>query len=211
MRESYKRLLEKLRNDLTEMGVLCEEAINSSINGLVANNQEMRKKTFEIEEQIDNKEREISRLCITLLIREQPVAGDLRFITTTQKMIGDMERIGANASSIAYLFENASEEQRYFVGKYMEAMAKSVVQIITNAVDCLIKNDVEEAKSVIIFDVVINNHFKDIKKDLIKRIDEDGKNGELCLDTFQAAKYLERIGDHAKNLAKVVAYSIQAE
>jgi phosphate transport system protein len=209
MRESYKRHLEKLRGDLAEMGALCEEAINCSINGLVANNAEMRKKTFAIEEQIDDKEREISRLCIILLIREQPVASDLRFITTAQKLVGDMERIGANSASIAYLFENASDEQRYFVGKYMEAMAKSVAQIISNAIDCLIKNDVEEAKSVIIFDVVINNHFKNIKQDLIRRIDEDGKNGELCLDTFQAAKYLERIGDHAKNIAKIVAYSVQ--
>ncbi|MCL2845074.1 MAG: phosphate signaling complex protein PhoU [Chitinivibrionia bacterium] len=209
MRESYKRQLEKLRCDMTEMGALCEYAINSTINGLVTNNSEMRKKTFAIEEQIDNMEREISRLCIILLIREQPVAGDLRFITTTQKLIGDMERIGANAASISYLFENASDEQRHFVGKYMEEMAKSVAKIISNAVDCLIKNDVEEAKNVIMFDIVINNHFKDIKQGLIKRIDEDGKNGELCLDIFQAAKYLERIGDHAKNIAKVVAYSIQ--
>jgi len=208
MRESYNRQLQKLRNDLTEMGALCEEAINCTINGLVTNNKEMRKRTFELEEEIDDKEREISRLCITLLVREQPIASDLRLITTTQKMVNDMERIGDNAASITYLFEKANDEQRYFIGKYMEEMAKSVGKILSDAVNCLVKNDVEEAQGVIMFDIVINNHFKNIKQDLIRRIDEEGKNGELCLDIFLAAKYLERIGDHAKNLAKIVAFSV---
>jgi phosphate transport system protein len=211
MREFYNKQLEKLRNELTEMGALCEEAINCAINGLVTNNQEMRRKTFEIEDEINQKEREIGRLCIMLLIKEQPVARDLRFITTSQRMVGDLERIGDNAVSIALLFEKAHDEQRAFIGKYMEEMTKSVSKILSDAIDSFIKNNVEEARDVVMFDIVINNHFKNIKQDLAKRINEEGKNGEVCLDIFMAAKYLERIGDHAKNLAKLVAYSVGEE
>ena len=211
MREFYNKQLEKLRNELTLMGALCEEAINCAINGLVTNNREMRQKTLEIEEEINQKEREIGRLCIMLLIKEQPVARDLRFITTSQRMVGDLERIGDNAVSIALLFEHADDEQRAFIGKYMEEMTKSVSKILSDAIDSFVKNNVEEARDVVMFDIVINNHFKNIKQDLAKRIDEEGQNGEVCLDIFMTAKYLERIGDHAKNLAKLVAYSVGEE
>ena len=211
MRELYNKQLEKLRNELTEMGAMCEEAIDCAIRGLIINDQELRQKTFTLEKEIDQKEREIGRLCVMLLIKEQPVARDLRFITTSQKMINDMERIGDNAADIAFLFEQSNDEQRSFVGKYMEEMAKSVSKILSDAVDCFVKDNVDEARNVVLFDIVINNHFKDIKQDLVKHIDEGGKNGEVWLDILMTAKYLERIGDHAKNIAKLMAYSVGEE
>ena len=211
MRDLYNKQLEKLRNDLTLMGALCEDIIDCVINGLTTNDPELRNKTSVLEDEIDKKEREIGRLCVMLLIREQPVARDLRFITTCQKMINDMERIGDNAFSIALLFQEANDEQRSFVGKYMEEMAQSVSKILSDAVDCFIKNNVDEARNVILFDIVINNQFKNIKQDIIKRINERGEHGEVCLDIFMTAKYLERIGDHAKNIAKLVAYSVGEE
>ncbi|MDR0303557.1 MAG: phosphate signaling complex protein PhoU [Chitinispirillales bacterium] len=208
MREAYNKQLEKLHNELTLMGAMCEEAIDCAIRGLVLNDRQLRQRALELEREIDDKEREIGFFCVMLLIREQPVARDLLFITRSQKMINDMERIGDNAADIAFLFEQSEDEQRYFVGKYMEDMARSVSKIISDAVDCFVKNKVEEAKDIILFDDVIDNHFREIKKDFIKHIEEDGKNAEIWLDILMTAKYLERIGDHAKNIAKLVVYTI---
>jgi phosphate transport system protein len=206
MRETYNKQLEMLHNELTLMGAMCEESINCAIGGLIENDLQLRQKSLTLEKEIDMKKQEIEHFCLRLLLREQPVARDLRFITTSQKMISDMERIGDNAADIALLYERVKDEQRVFAGEYVEDMSKAVAKILSDAVDCFVKNQIERAKKVVLYDEVVDNYFHEIKQNLTERIATDGKNGELWLDILMTAKYLERIGDHAKNIARLVVF-----
>jgi phosphate transport system protein len=205
MRELYNKQLEILHNELTMMGMMCEQAISCSVSGLLENSLEMRQKAISLGKDIQMKQHEIEQFCIRLILREQPVACDLRFITTSQKMTADMDRIGDNAADIAFLYEHTTNEQRVFAGGYIEDMAKAVSNMLSDAVDCFVKNDLEKAKKVILFDDVINNFFDKIIQNFVERITEDkGKNSEIWLDILMTAKYLEKIGDHTKNIARLV-------
>jgi len=206
MRETYNRQLEMLHSELTLMGAMCEESINCAIGGLLENNLQLRQKSLTLGKDIDMKKQEIEHFCMRLLLREQPVAKDLRFITMSQKMVDDMERIGDNAADIALLYDGVNDEQRVFAGEYLEDMSKAVADILSDAVDCFVKNHVERAKKVVIRDDEVDNYFREIKQNLIERIASDGRNGGICLDILMTAKYLERIGDHAKNIAKLVVF-----
>jgi phosphate transport system protein len=207
MRIAYNKQLEALHYELTVMGAMCEESINCATKGLIENDFEMRQRSIMLEREIHMKRHEIEQFCVRLLLREQPVAKDLRFITTSQKMINDMDRIGDNAADIASLYEHVPDEQRVFAGKYIEDMAKEVAKILSDTVDCFVKNLVEKAKKVILLDDIIDNHFHEIKKDLIEQIALDGEKGEMWLNILMTAKYLERMGDHSKNIAKLVIIS----
>jgi phosphate transport system protein len=208
MRESYNKQLEHLHSELILMGAMCEEAINNAIKGIIENDSQLREDTITLERDIKMKQREIEQFCVRLLLREQPIASDLRFIIAAQKMINDMYRIGNQDADIALDFEEIGKEQRFFVVEHVEKMAQSVSKMLVDAVDSFVNKDIEKAKSVILFDDVVDNYFIDVKKGLIEQISKDYNNGVVYLDILMIAKHLERIGDHTRSIAKMVVFSI---
>lgn len=163
-------------------------------------NEELKAEVLDTDAEIDRKERVIENICMKLLLRQQPVARDLRVISSALKMISDMERIGDQASDIVELAKYIKDSNlKYQV--HLNDMANEVIKMVTLSVDSFVSKDLDKAKSVILSDDVVDNYFDEIKKELISKIAEDTEGGEECIDTLMIAKYLERIGDHATNIA----------
>jgi phosphate transport system protein len=210
IRQSFLKQLETLHIELIRMGALCEDAIDSAVKGLINENADLREKAIRLEEEIDRKEREIEDFCLRLLIREQPVASDLRQINAAMKLITDMERIGDQAADIA-------EISAFMTGCSVKSdvhiadMAGAAAAMLKNSVDSFVSGDVLKARKVIESDDGVDDLFIKIKGELVKRIADDNKSGGECLDLLMVAKYLERIGDHATNIAEQVVYSVTGE
>jgi phosphate transport system protein len=207
MRESYHKQLDKLHTELIRMGALCEEAIANAVRALLDSDESLREKVWNSERAIDTKEREIEVFCLRLLLREQPVAGDLRQITAAQRMITDLERIGDLAADIAELsrFIKRTEIKS---GVHLTGMAKAAAKMLTDSVDAFVAADLEKAQAVIAYDDLVDEYFAKVKLELISLISSDPLTGEACLDLLMIAKYLERIGDHAQNIGEWVEYYI---
>ncbi|MDR1572421.1 MAG: phosphate signaling complex protein PhoU [Clostridiales Family XIII bacterium] len=207
MRESYLRHLETLHTELVRMGALCEEAIGNAVKGLLEDDGTARAQAIELEDRINQKEREIESFCVKLLLLEQPVAGDLRRVTAALKMITDMERIGDQAADIAEIsaFMADSPVKR---DVHIEDMTAAATKMLTDSVDSFVEDDIEKALGVIADDDIVDGLFDRIRGELIGVIMDDGSKGRACLDILMIAKYLERIGDHAENIAESVVYSI---
>ncbi|MDR1900003.1 MAG: phosphate signaling complex protein PhoU [Treponema sp.] len=207
MRESYHRQLENLHTELIRMGALCEDAIANAVKTLVDRDPGLREKIWELEREIDMKERQIESFSVHLLLREQPVAGDLRQITAAQRMITDMERIGDQAADIAEL-TRFIEDPALIKGIPIDDMAKAAAKMLTDSVDAFVAADLEKAYMVMAYDDVVDEFFTRVKGELISLIAKNGRSGEIYLDLLMIAKYLERIGDHAQNIAEWVEYYI---
>ena len=207
MRNRFDEQLNNLNNELITMGALCEDAISSAVKLLVDNNLKMKEIVYETDKQIDQKERDIETLCMKLLMQQQPVASDLRTISSALKMISDMERIGDQASDIAEIAE-------YAYGSGMESethiadMARATIQMVTDSIDSFVKKDVDLAHTVIEHDNIVDDLFDKVKSELISAIENKVANAEALIDLLMIAKYFERIGDHAENIAEWVIYSI---
>lgn len=207
MRNRFDEQLNNLNNELITMGALCEDAISSAVKLLVDNNLKMKETVYETDKQIDQKEREIETLCMKLLMQQQPVASDLRTISSALKMISDMERIGDQASDIAEIAEYANG-----CGMQSEThiadMARATIKMVTDSIDSFVKKDVELASAVIVHDNTVDDLFDKVKGELITAIENKAANAEALIDLLMIAKYFERIGDHAENIAEWVIYSI---
>ena len=208
MRNSFDMQLRKLNNELIEMGSLIETAIARAYKGLINQNIEIAKENVEFDREIDQKEKEVENICLKLLLQQQPVASDLRLISSAIKMITDMERIGDQAADISELTILMSKTQYIKRLDHIEQMAKATIEMVTTSVDAFVKRDLELARSVFARDDIVDNLFVTIKNDLIELIREDVNNGEQAIDLIMVAKYFERIGDHADNLADWVIFSI---
>ena len=208
MRNSFDMQLRKLNNELIEMGSLIETAIARAYKGLINQNIEIGKENVEFDREIDQKEKEVENICLKLLLQQQPVASDLRLISSAIKMITDMERIGDQAADISELTILMSKTQYIKRLDHIEQMAKATIEMVTTSVDAFVKRDLELARSVFARDDIVDNLFVTIKNDLIELIREDVNNGEQAIDLIMVAKYFERIGDHAVNLADWVIFSI---
>ncbi|WP_302625341.1 phosphate signaling complex protein PhoU [uncultured Eubacterium sp.] len=208
MRSKFDEQLENLNKEMIRMGKLCEQAIATAIKVTMDYSNEVLKiEVFDIDAEIDRKEREIENICMKLLLRQQPVAKDLRVISSALKMISDMERIGDQASDIVELAKYIKNSSiKYQVP--LNDMANEVIKMVTNSIDSFVNKDLDMAKSVIISDDVVDNYFDDIKCKLISMITQRTDDGEEYIDILMIAKYLERIGDHATNIAGWVEYSI---
>jgi phosphate transport system protein len=210
VRNRFDEQLNTLHNELITMGALCEEAISSAVKLLVNNDVNMKENVLETDKQIDQKERDIENLCMKLLLQQQPVANDLRTISSALKMISDMERIGDQASDIAEIAE-------YACGNGVQSeihiadMAKATIKMVTDSIDSFVKKDTELARAVIKHDNVVDDLFDKVKGELISAIENKAANAEALIDLFMIAKYFERIGDHAENIAEWVIYSITAK
>ena len=207
MRNRFDEQLNNLNNELITMGALCEEAISSAVKLLIDNDVKMKENVLDADKQIDQKERNIETLCMKLLMQQQPVASDLRTISSALKMISDMERIGDQASDIAEIAE-------YAYGSGMESethiadMARATIQMVTDSIDSCVKKDVNLAHTVIEHDNTVDDLFDKVKGELISAIENKAANAEALIDLLMIAKYFERIGDHAENIVEWVIYSI---
>ena len=208
MRNKFDEQLDYLNEEMTNMGNLCEQVISKAIQVTMEHgNEDLKNEVLDIDSEIDRKEREIENICMKLLLRQQPVATDLRVISSALKMISDMERIGDQASDIVELarFWRNSEVKHKI---HLDEMAKEVIKMVNESVDSFVNKDLYMARTVIISDDIVDNYFDEIKKQLIKLIAETQDQGEEYVDLLMIAKYLERIGDHATNIAEWVEYSI---
>ena len=207
MRNRFDEQLNTLNNELITMGALCEEAISSAVKLLIDNDVKMKENVLETDKQIDQKERDIETLCMKLLMQQQPVASDLRTISSALKMISDMERIGDQASDIAEIAEYANacgmESETHIAD-----MARATIQMVTDSIDSFVKKDVDLAHTVIEHDNTVDDLFDKVKGELISAIENKAANAEALIDLLMIAKYFERIGDHAENIAEWVIYSI---
>ena len=210
MRNRFERQLLELNNELIQMGSMIERAIEMGISALVRQDVEKAKKAIAYDEEIDEQEKTVESLCMKLLLQQQPVAKDLRLISAALKMITDMERIGDHAADISEMTILMSERSAINID-LVESMAKETTDMVIKCVDAFVNKDLDLARTVIAQDDVVDDLFADFKQQLIKKINENVKNGEQATDMLMVAKYFERIGDHATNIAEWVIYSITGE
>ena len=207
MRNKFDEQLEKLHVELIQMGAACEDAISAAAEALLKGDTALADVAEEAEKDIDQREREVENLCLKLLLQQQPVARDLREISAALKMISDLERIGDQAADIAELtryIHLTDGLSRLHIGD----MARAVIAMVTDSVDCFVKGDLALARAVRAADDQVDALFEQVKRELIDLIAADAAAGEVGLDILMVAKYLERIGDHATNVAEWVEYSL---
>ncbi len=207
MRSKFDEQLFSLHKELITMGALCETAIALSAKALEEGDLAKAEAVFDYSAQIDQKERDIEAMCMRLLLQQQPVARDLRTISSALKMVTDMERIGNNSGDIAEIVTMAHIQAAHDKLNIHD-MALATIHMVTDSIDAFVKSDVELAKSVIAYDDVVDEHFNRIKAALIEVLRDHSTDGEYALDLLMIAKYLERMGDHAANIAQWVLFSI---
>lgn len=209
MRSKFDEQLAQMKNELIQMGALCEEAISKAAKALEEGSPALAEQVKPLEAEIDQMERDIESLCLKLLLQQQPVARDLRQISAALKIITDMERIGDQAADIAEIIRVCLSEGYVpeDVGHIRE-MAAETIKMVTESVDSYVKQDTAGAKAVIAHDDIVDNCFTNVKQGLIQRIAANPAEGEYALDLLMIDKYLERIGDHAVNIAEWVIFSV---
>lgn len=207
MRSRFDQQLALLNRELTLMGALCEDILSKVSQSMMDWDPDLKKNIQPVAQEIDQKERDIEALCLKLILHQQPVARDLRVISAALKIITDMERIGDQAEDIAEIIT-------YLGGRtgdthaQIQKMARAAIGMVVDSVDAYVRKDLSLAEKAIQEDDVVDNYFTTIKKDLIAWIAQQPQDGEYALDLLMIAKYLERIGDHATNIAEWVIFSI---
>ena len=207
MRNRFDTQLVELNNELIAMGALCENTIASAVKSLLTGDAKLAASAIRIDQEIDRKEREIESMCLKLLLQQQPVASDLRVVSSALKMISDMERIGDQARDIAEMLEYVVQykfESRVHIGD----MARASIKMVTDSIDSFVRKDYDAAVAVIASDDVVDTLFQKVKDELTAAIAAQPENGEIFLDLLMIAKYFERIGDHAVNLSEWVEFSV---
>ena len=207
MRDFFQEQLNELKRELTVMGASCEEIIALASQALTGWDAELVQKVNTIGGQIDESERTIETICMKLLLRQQPVARDLRQISAAMKMLTDMERIGDQAEDIVEIvpYMNAHPDEKY---PNIREMAKAAQTMVTEAVDAYVDQDLELARKVMAHDDVVDDYFAQVKNGIIDIIAAEPSQGEYALDLLMIAKYFERIGDHCTNIAEWVEFSV---
>ena len=207
MRSKFDQQLLQLNREMITMGSLCETAIAASAKALMEGDITIAASVPEIAAQIAEKEREIETMCLKLLLQQQPVARDLRVISSALKMVTDMERVGHQSADIAEIITMAHiTASRDTLN--IHDMALATIKMVTQSIDAFVRKDVSIARSVIAYDDVVDRYFDEIKATLIRLFSQPETDGEYALDLLMIAKYFERIGDHAVNIAKWVLFSI---
>ena len=207
MRMHFDQQLEELNLELIKMGALCERAIRRAADQLLNEKETESLAVERMEDEINHKERDIENLCMKLLLQQQPVAKDLRMISSALKMISDMERIGDQAQDIADMSRFVKVQEiahRMNIGK----MAEATIKMVTESIDSFVKKDLDSAAAVVKYDDVVDDLFLKVKTELPNLLQQDPQNAEYYIDLIMVAKYFERIGDHAENIAQWVEYSI---
>lgn len=211
MRNRFDRQLSTLNDELIEMGSMIEKSIETAIKALVNQDVDLARHAIEADEEIDRQERIIEDLCLKLLLQQQPVAKDLRLISSALKMITDMERIGDHASDISEITIALADQPYIKKLEHIQQMAKETMIMLVGSIEAFVDKDLEKANEVIKRDDVVDDLFDKVKKELIQMIHENADKGEPAADLLMVAKYMERIGDHATNISEWVIFSITGE
>ena len=209
MRNRFGEQLERLHVEMIQMGALCEDAISAAAQALMKGDEDLARAAGEAEREIDQKERDIENLCMKLLLQQQPVAKDLRAISAALKMISDMERIGDQAADIAEITLDIAHSPVISRVPIAE-MARNVIVMVTDSIDSFVRKNLSLAQAVVYRDDEVDRLFLEVKQELIRLLGQ-GDSGEACIDLLMIAKYLERIGDHAVNIAEWVEYSLTGQ
>jgi len=208
MRNIFDKQLVKLNNELIEMGSLVEQSIETAVTALVNQDVKKAKQAIKADDGINHQEKDIENLCLKLILQYQPVAKDLRLISAVLKMITDLERIGDHAADISQMTIALADNPYVIDLSSIEKMAKETMEMIIKSIEAFVNRDLEIAEMVIKHDDIVDDLFRKTKKQIIKLINENPEDGEQVADILMIAKYFERIGDHATNVAEWVIFSI---
>ena len=208
MRTKYDKQLTALHDELIAMGALCEAAIQYAVQALRTRDTELAKRTMQGDKEIDQKERIIESACLKLLLEQQPVARDLRRISASHKKITDMERIGDHAADISEITIMLSKEPYVLNLDDIKKMASETVIMLIRSIEAYVEKDMNKAQEVIRHDDIVDDLFDKNKADIIELIRHDPEKGEQAADMLMVAKYFERIGDHATNIAEWVIFAL---
>ena len=208
MRNRFDEQLEQLNNHLLEMGALIERSIENATQAMINQDAEAAKASVTADHEVDQKEREIEALCLKLLLQQQPVARDLRLISAALKMITDMERIGDQASDIAGIVSYIAREPYIKELVHLPQMGRNAIAMVRGSLDAYVNKDLDLARKVMGMDDAIDQLFDIVKDELIDHIRSDASAGSQAVDLLMIAKYYERIGDHAQNIAEWVEYAL---
>lgn len=211
MRNRFDTQLDQLNNELIHMGALVEDAINSAVCALCQQDKEQAKSAIKLDQLVDLKEKEIEDLCLKLLLQQQPVARDLRLISAALKMITDMERIGDQAADISEIAIFLADEPYVKKLEIIPKMAEETIKMVSGSIDAFVRKDLELARKVIQDDDIVDDLFVSVKNNLIDLIHKNPQHGGQAMDLLMVAKYFERIGDHAVNIAEWVVFSLTGE
>ena len=211
MRERFEQQMEILHTELIELGALCEQAIGRTYEVLLEGNQRAAEEIIKKDQVVDAKEREIEDLCFRIILQQQPVARDLRNISSALKMVTDMERIGDHATDISELAVVLSKKPYVKKLDHIEEMAKETMVMLIQSLEAFVEKDLDKAQKVIAHDDVVDDLFEKVKKELIALIRVHADEGEQAVDLLMVTKYFERIGDHATNIAEWVIFSITGQ
>lgn len=206
MRNRFDDQLDALHTELIEMGAMCENAISGAARALLGGDMELARSIWTSDHEIDEKESKIETLALKLLLFQQPVARDLRQVSAALKMITDMERIGDQAADIAEITTMANIVPEDIL--HVADMAKATIKMVTESIDAFVQADLELARAVMAYDDMVDDLFDRVKLELIELIGKHPERGEYAIDLLMIAKYFERIGDHATNIAEWVEFSI---
>ena len=211
MRNRFDKQLQELNNHMLQMGTFIEQAIELAIGALVNQDTEKAHQAIAFDDEIDEQEKKIERLCLKLLLEQQPVAKDLRVISSALKMITDMERIGDHASDISEITLILAEQKDTKLLTPIKEMAKETTYMVVQSVEAFVNRDIELAKKVIKQDDIVDGLFIKLKREIVRWINTSVEDGEQVIDFLMIGKYFERIGDHATNIAEGVIFSITGE
>lgn len=207
----FEKQLNTLNQQMVQMGSMVEQSIEMAVSALVTKDSEKAHNVIEYAADVSNQERQIEGMCMKLLLCQQPVASDLRMISSALKMITDMERIAVQSAEISELTIRMEETPYIKKLEHVQQMAKETILMVVKSIDAFVNKDLELAQKVISMDDVVDDLFIKIKQELIGLINQDASNGEQATDLLMIGKYFERIGDHAVNIAQWVTFSITGE
>ena len=211
MRDYYNKQLSELEKMMCDMGQMIETAIEDAMTALLEKDQEKAKEIIQNDEKVDHQQKKIEDLCMQLLLSQQPVATDLRQISSAIKMVTDMERIGDHAADISDITLQLVQSGYPHDLSNVKKMAEETTHMLKDSLDAYIEKDAQKAVKVIHQDDVVDEYFSNIKKEIIRQINESSEGGEQEADLLMIIKYLERIGDHATNIAEWVLFYITGE
>ena len=208
MRRVFDEQLEELAQEMIAMGAMIEDAIDKACDALLRQDEVLAGEVMRADVLVDQKERAIETMCLRLLLTQQPIARDLRKVSSALKMITDMERVGDQAADICEIVTMLGSEGIVHSPKNVRDMARATADMVHRAIDAYVSGDVDLAREVMASDDVVDELFMRIKAELIEILARDSSQGQRALDLLMIAKYFERIGDHAVNISEWVEYSV---
>ena len=208
MRTRFDEQLKALNNEMIQMGSMIENAIQEAVRAFFDKDTELARQIMEHDEAVDQEQKKIENICFQLLIQRQPVARDLRTITAALKMVTDMERIGDHAADISELTIMMADDTEIMNSDDLKKMSAEAVIMLLHAIEAYVERDMDKAREVIAHDDIVDELFIKVKGELIEAIGKNPECGEHAADMLMVNKYLERIGDHATNIAEWVIFSL---